>query len=67
MPCSYQVVGHFKTCAVIFFGFVWLHQPFDTTNLIGVPPPPVTVPDPPGFGLPGGGGVMWTSPRHTRR
>eukprot|EP00667_Euglena_gracilis_P019558 EG_transcript_20994 len=35
-PVTYQVVGHFKTCAVIFFGFVWLHQPFDTTNLIGM-------------------------------
>eukprot|EP00906_Rhabdomonas_costata_P009413 RCo013319 len=35
-PVTYQVVGHFKTCAVIFFGFTILHQPFVWKNLFGI-------------------------------
>eukprot|EP01013_Petalomonas_cantuscygni_P011029 TRINITY_DN24323_c0_g1_i1.p1 TRINITY_DN24323_c0_g1~~TRINITY_DN24323_c0_g1_i1.p1 ORF type:complete len:364 (+),score=69.48 TRINITY_DN24323_c0_g1_i1:153-1244(+) len=35
-PVTYQVVGHFKTCLVIFFGFVALHQPFVWKNFVGI-------------------------------
>eukprot|EP01012_Entosiphon_sulcatum_P006483 TRINITY_DN13058_c0_g1_i1.p1 TRINITY_DN13058_c0_g1~~TRINITY_DN13058_c0_g1_i1.p1 ORF type:complete len:336 (-),score=56.68 TRINITY_DN13058_c0_g1_i1:31-1038(-) len=35
-PVTYQVVGHFKTCLVVLFGFTYLHEPFVAKNALGI-------------------------------
>eukprot|EP00736_Rhodelphis_marinus_P006305 Rmarinus@m.18298 len=35
-PVTYQVVGHLKTCVILVFGFVFLHQPVVWRNVAGI-------------------------------
>lgn len=33
---TYQVLGHLKTCLVLAFGYVLLHDPFSWRNIVGI-------------------------------
>ena len=33
---TYQVLGHLKTCLVLAFGYVLLHDPFSWRNILGI-------------------------------
>ena len=33
---TYQVLGHLKTCLVLGFGYVLLHDPFSWRNVLGI-------------------------------
>lgn len=33
---TYQVLGHLKTCLVLTFGYVLLHDPFSWRNIFGI-------------------------------
>ena len=35
-PVTYQVLGHLKTCLVLAFGYVLLHDPFGWRNISGI-------------------------------
>jgi len=35
-PVTYQVLGHLKTCLVLGFGYVLLHDPFSWRNIFGI-------------------------------
>lgn len=35
-PVTYQVLGHLKTCLVLAFGYVLLHEPFSWRNILGI-------------------------------
>ncbi|GLT34830.1 hypothetical protein SLA2020_093230 [Shorea laevis] len=35
-PVTYQVLGHVKTCLVLAFGYVLLHDPFSWRNILGI-------------------------------
>ncbi|XP_072955176.1 UDP-xylose transporter 3-like [Typha angustifolia] len=35
-PVTYQVLGHLKTCLVLTFGYVLLHDPFNWRNIVGI-------------------------------
>ncbi|GMH05032.1 hypothetical protein Nepgr_006872 [Nepenthes gracilis] len=35
-PVSYQVLGHLKTCLVLAFGYILLHNPFSWRNILGI-------------------------------
>ncbi|KAG1338966.1 UDP-xylose transporter 3 [Cocos nucifera] len=35
-PVTYQVLGHLKTCLVLVFGYVLLHDPFSWRNIFGI-------------------------------
>ncbi|XP_047308834.1 UDP-xylose transporter 2-like [Impatiens glandulifera] len=35
-PVTYQVLGHLKTCLVLAFGYVLLHDPFRWRNIMGI-------------------------------
>ncbi|KAG9140992.1 hypothetical protein Leryth_012575 [Lithospermum erythrorhizon] len=35
-PVTYQVLGHLKTCLVLAFGFILLHDPFRWRNILGI-------------------------------
>lgn len=35
-PVTYQVLGHLKTCLVLAFGYVLLHNPFSWRNIFGI-------------------------------
>ncbi|XP_058074912.1 UDP-xylose transporter 3-like [Magnolia sinica] len=35
-PVTYQVLGHLKTCLVLAFGYVLLHDPFSLRNIFGI-------------------------------
>ncbi|KAK1264964.1 hypothetical protein QJS04_geneDACA017027 [Acorus gramineus] len=35
-PVTYQVLGHLKTCLVLAFGYVLLHDPFSWRNICGI-------------------------------
>ncbi|XP_047311443.1 UDP-xylose transporter 3 [Impatiens glandulifera] len=35
-PVTYQVLGHLKTCLVLGFGYVLLHEPFSWRNILGI-------------------------------
>ncbi|KAA8550437.1 hypothetical protein F0562_002121 [Nyssa sinensis] len=35
-PVTYQVLGHLKTCLVLAFGYVLLHDPFSWQNILGI-------------------------------
>ncbi|GAA0181688.1 secondary carrier transporter [Lithospermum erythrorhizon] len=35
-PVTYQVLGHLKTCLVLTFGYVLLHDPFSWRNIMGI-------------------------------
>eukprot|EP00249_Psilotum_nudum_P003951 c17462_g1_i1 orf=1-861(-) len=35
-PVSYQVLGHLKTCLVLGFGYILLHNPFSWQNVFGI-------------------------------
>lgn len=35
-PVTYQVLGHLKTCLVLAFGYLLLHDPFDWRNILGI-------------------------------
>ncbi|KAG0473575.1 hypothetical protein HPP92_015432 [Vanilla planifolia] len=35
-PVTYQVLGHLKTCLVLAFGYVLLHDPFSWRNITGI-------------------------------
>ncbi|KAM1562110.1 hypothetical protein ACFX1Z_005153 [Malus domestica] len=35
-PVTYQVLGHLKTCLVLAFGYILLHDPFDWRNIPGI-------------------------------
>ncbi|CAM8969593.1 unnamed protein product [Rhodiola kirilowii] len=35
-PVTYQVLGHLKTCLVLAFGYVLLHDPFNWRNILGI-------------------------------
>lgn len=35
-PVTYQVLGHLKTCLVLAFGYVLLHDPFSGRNILGI-------------------------------
>ncbi|KAG0457701.1 hypothetical protein HPP92_022858 [Vanilla planifolia] len=35
-PVTYQVLGHLKTCLVLAFGYVLLHDPFCWRNIFGI-------------------------------
>ncbi|CAK9141241.1 unnamed protein product [Ilex paraguariensis] len=35
-PVTYQVLGHLKTCLVLGFGYVLLHDPFSWRNILGI-------------------------------
>ncbi|XP_038982386.1 UDP-xylose transporter 1-like isoform X1 [Phoenix dactylifera] len=35
-PVTYQVLGHLKTCLVLSFGYILLHDPFTVRNIIGI-------------------------------
>ncbi|XP_010922728.1 UDP-xylose transporter 3 isoform X1 [Elaeis guineensis] len=35
-PVTYQVLGHLKTCLVLAFGYVLLHDPFSWRNILGI-------------------------------
>ncbi|MQL95640.1 hypothetical protein Taro_028316 [Colocasia esculenta] len=33
---TYQVLGHLKTCLILAFGYILLHDPFTSRNMIGI-------------------------------
>jgi solute carrier family 35, member E3 len=33
---TYQVLGHLKTCLVLSFGYILLHDPFTPRNILGI-------------------------------
>ncbi|XP_057521213.1 UDP-xylose transporter 3-like [Amaranthus tricolor] len=35
-PVTYQVLGHLKTCLVLAFGYILLHDPFSWRNILGI-------------------------------
>ncbi|XP_072988328.1 UDP-xylose transporter 1-like [Typha latifolia] len=35
-PVTYQVLGHLKTCLVLSFGYILLHDPFTARNILGI-------------------------------
>ncbi|GAB4827692.1 UDP-xylose transporter 3, variant 2 [Ancistrocladus abbreviatus] len=35
-PVTYQVLGHLKTCLVLAFGYILLHNPFSWRNILGI-------------------------------
>ncbi|KAJ7542188.1 hypothetical protein O6H91_10G093700 [Diphasiastrum complanatum] len=35
-PITYQVLGHLKTCLVLTFGYMLLHNPFSWRNIFGI-------------------------------
>uniref|UniRef100_A0A0E0AA74 Sugar phosphate transporter domain-containing protein n=1 Tax=Oryza glumipatula TaxID=40148 RepID=A0A0E0AA74_9ORYZ len=35
-PVTYQVLGHLKTCLVLSFGYILLHDPFNARNILGI-------------------------------
>ncbi|XP_078445430.1 UDP-xylose transporter 3-like [Wolffia australiana] len=35
-PVTYQVLGHLKTCLVLAFGYILLHDPFSWRNIFGI-------------------------------
>ncbi|XP_075633899.1 UDP-xylose transporter 2-like [Castanea sativa] len=35
-PVTYQVLGHLKTCLVLAFGYVLLHDQFNWRNILGI-------------------------------
>lgn len=35
-PVTYQVLGHLKTCLVLAFGYMLLHDPFSWRNILGI-------------------------------
>ncbi|PON79028.1 Sugar phosphate transporter domain containing protein [Parasponia andersonii] len=35
-PVTYQVLGHLKTCLVLAFGYILLHDPFNWRNILGI-------------------------------
>ncbi|XP_028782276.1 UDP-xylose transporter 2 isoform X2 [Neltuma alba] len=35
-PVTYQVLGHLKTCLVLAFGYILLHDPFSWRNVLGI-------------------------------
>eukprot|EP01101_Sappina_pedata_P007027 TRINITY_DN3629_c0_g1_i1.p1 TRINITY_DN3629_c0_g1~~TRINITY_DN3629_c0_g1_i1.p1 ORF type:complete len:337 (+),score=120.13 TRINITY_DN3629_c0_g1_i1:74-1084(+) len=35
-PVTYNVVGHFKTCVVLFGGFIIFNYPIESRNLVGI-------------------------------
>ncbi|KAE8688514.1 hypothetical protein F3Y22_tig00110984pilonHSYRG00162 [Hibiscus syriacus] len=35
-PITYQVLGHLKTCLVLAFGYVLLHDPFSWRTILGI-------------------------------
>jgi len=35
-PVTYNVVGHFKTCVILFGGFLLFHYPLEPRNIFGV-------------------------------
>ncbi|KAK4764623.1 hypothetical protein SAY86_025713 [Trapa natans] len=35
-PVTYQVLGHLKTCLVLGFGYILLHDPFSWRNIFGI-------------------------------
>lgn len=35
-PVTYQVLGHLKTCLVLAFGYILLHDPFSWRNIMGI-------------------------------
>uniref|UniRef100_A0A1D1XEK6 Putative membrane protein At1g06890 n=1 Tax=Anthurium amnicola TaxID=1678845 RepID=A0A1D1XEK6_9ARAE len=35
-PVTYQVLGHLKTCLILAFGYILLHDPFTARNIIGI-------------------------------
>ncbi|XP_022755528.1 UDP-xylose transporter 3-like isoform X2 [Durio zibethinus] len=35
-PVTYQVLGHLKTCLVLAFGYVLVHDPFSWRNILGI-------------------------------
>nr|BAB41206.1 putative glucose-6-phosphate/phosphate-tranlocat or [Oryza sativa Japonica Group] len=35
-PVTYQVLGHLKTCLVLIFGYVLLHDPLSWRNILGI-------------------------------
>ncbi|KAG1338139.1 UDP-xylose transporter 3 [Cocos nucifera] len=35
-PVTYQVLGHLKTCLILAFGYVLLHDPFSWRNIVGI-------------------------------
>ncbi|RRT46699.1 hypothetical protein B296_00038212, partial [Ensete ventricosum] len=35
-PVTYQVLGHLKTCLVLSFGYIILHDPFTSRNIMGI-------------------------------
>lgn len=35
-PVTYQVLGHLKTCLVLAFGYILLHDPFSWQNILGI-------------------------------
>lgn len=35
-PVTYKVLGHLKTCLVLTFGYVLLHDPFSWRNILGI-------------------------------
>jgi len=35
-PVTYQVLGHLKTCLVLAFGYIIVHDPFTWRNILGI-------------------------------
>lgn len=35
-PITYQVLGHLKTCLVLAFGYIIVHDPFSWRNILGI-------------------------------
>lgn len=35
-PVTYQVLGHLKTCLILAFGYILLHDPFSWRNILGI-------------------------------
>ncbi|KAG6500300.1 hypothetical protein ZIOFF_040143 [Zingiber officinale] len=35
-PVTYQVLGHLKTCLILFIGYIILHDPFTVRNIVGI-------------------------------
>ncbi|KAH1255486.1 UDP-xylose transporter 3 [Glycine max] len=35
-PVTYQVLGHLKTCLVLAFGYIIVHDPFSWRNILGI-------------------------------
>ncbi|XP_042462210.1 UDP-xylose transporter 1-like isoform X2 [Zingiber officinale] len=35
-PVTYQVLGHVKTCLILSFGYIILHDPFTARNIMGI-------------------------------